>query len=781
MHIRRKTVLGFLLACAFLLGSTAAPVAALQTNMLEESFNYAFAPGENNHTYIYIPSEEPYYDSASWMFVNEDLDLSRYIYADPGWNYVPSSFSEDTKTYFDWQQFNTFGMGSLSNSPYLPDFYDFIGDDGSGAVINTTVERRSFSLALGQETAVAMDTDYPYYGTLSISGQEFIHLTVACLEDGISWRVDVYDPEGRRMVYDLSSNGDIIVLPFKPSISGTYLVILQVTSGNERFALFNLKPNSVVPTVIAPDQTITGNLPTGEFVLLDETGSFVYDELRPTVRTYKLNPKNDISSLTYAFNYPESILGANPTTQPVSISFTSDVFVHGSHNGYRYSSTIPSPNTDIYYFRGGVYYVTVMGGDNTDFTLYHDGDIASDLPVNHEFRIDNLFGHSDTLIYSLEIEEDSVLKVNSTSPSDFTIGIWTTLDDGYRFYQSVTDHTTLEGSSSIYLPAGEYVVRLIVDSYTTDQWIEFSMGPLTTSYTTDIVNLGGIIVPTDQCEFYNLTITLNNEYNVSVPMDIYIYDQYYHPIYSNDPTLGTWFDGSDQIPHSTQESEIEVTIPSRDYSQDYAIIIFETFPYNNTVGIGNQFENYPVSLTIDWEKVTVDQFDNSEDDAIPSIDASGSSAGYNFTLEYPGDMYESYLVILNVTPGTWYNISIMTGDVDNLLGAYMYEPYYGGTHDTPWVSLATTLQGTDPDWSIQFGAISDSVYLTVTVDRDLSDEGFLWIEATPLETHVFEAPTSLKPGSPDLLATLSGMALPLGITAIVIVVLVVVYVKKFKK
>ncbi len=776
VHIRRKTILGLFIACAFLLGSFITPVEALQANIVEESFNYAFAPGENNHTYVYVPSDDPFMQSSSSMYLNEDVDLTSYIYENSGWNSPDTSYSEDSSVYFDWQQFNALTSGVYGNSPYLPDFYDFIGSDGSGAIINTTIERRSFSLSFGQTTPVVMDVDYTYYGTLVISGQEFVHLTITSQADDILWIVAVYDPEGRYMAGTSSTGGDIKVIPFLPSTAGTYFVILYAVSGGENYALFNLKPEAVTPTTITSGQVITGNLPTAEYVIVDGSGYYVYDEQRPTVTTYKINPKDDVSSLTYAFNYPEDPPGFS---QPVSIIFTSDAFVHGTDLGYRYSATISSPGTDVYYCRGDVYYITIMGGDNTDYTLYHEADVATVLPINHEFRIDNIFGHTESMIYSLIIEEDSVLKVNSTVPSDFTITAWSTSEDGYLSTLSIVDGTTLDASSSYYLLPGEYVVIVDVSAHVSES-IEFSLGTLTTASSASIINVGGFFVPTDPCEMYNLTITLNNNYNVSVPMGIYIYDQFYKTIASTSLTLGTWSDGSGQIPHATQESEIEFTITSPTWSTDHAVILIATYPYNNTAGIGDYFENFNVSLTIDWEKVTADQFAN-HDSIVPTIDVSTSSHGYNLTLDFPGSATEYYLVILNVTPGTWYNISIMTGDVTSLQSIEGYSPYYESTYYIPWGDFNDALQGSVPDWSVQFGAISSKISLIIRVNRVLSDTGFLWIEATPLETHTLEGISPLEAPGPDILAILGGIAVPLGITAVAIVVIVVVYVKKFKK
>lgn len=768
-------ILGIVISIAFILGSIVTPVAALQTNMVEESFNYAYAPGDNNHTYIFSPSDDPLFiPSSSSMYCNESIDFDTYIYGDPGWSSSSAGYPEDTSVLFEWRPFDTLSSGPLGNPSSLPVFYDFIGSDGSGAVVNTTIERRSFSLGFGQHTAVAMDSDYLYYGTLAVSGQEFVHLTIACQQDGFTWTVRVLDPEGNRMGSTTGSGGDILILPFRPSTAGTYTIILQSNALNGEMSLFDFFPEAIAPGLIAPGEMITDTLPTGEILSLEGTGSWVHDELIPTIHTYKVNPRDDVSSVTYAFNYPIPLF---MWTQPPRILFTSDAWNHGTDTGYRYESSIYMPEYDEYIFRGGVHYITVMGGDNVDYTLYHEADVATDLMVNQEFKVDNLYGHSDTKVYSLTVTEDSMMKINTTSTGDFDTDAWVTFDDGYRYYRPMADGSTLPTSAYYYLPAGDYIFAVDVGQYVSE-WMEFTIGPLTTDTSAAIVNVGGFIVPTDPGRAYNFTITLDNLYNVSVPMNIGIFDQFYLNRFSANPVLGTWFDGSSQVPHATQESTIEYQIGTRIYSEDYAIILVSTHPYNNTVGVGDYFENYPVNITINWEDVT---HENYKDTA--SLDISSSSSSHNFTLDFPvtGSSTQQYSLLLNTTPGTWYNVTIGTNDVSSLSQVISYAPYNERTHYTNWGDLSDALQGSIPDLSIQFGAISDQIYLEFTINRALVEEGHLWIEVTPMETYELVSPPPLTGAGADILAMLSGVAVPLGIGAIVIVVVVVVYVKKFKK
>ncbi len=772
-HVNIKMIIGLVIASTFILGSIVTPVAALQVNMVEESFNYAFAPGDNNHTYIYVPSDDPLWlPSSSMMYVNEDIDLTTYSYTANGWSSWGSAYSEDTSTLFEWRQYDTFGSGNLGNPSLLPVFYDFVGSDGSGAVVNTTLERRSFSLGFGQHTSVAMDTDYLYYGSLAISGQEFVHLTVACLQDGFTWVFTVLDPDGHRMGSKSGSGGDIVILPFLPSTVGTYTIILQANGINGEMALFDFFPEAIAPRLIAPGEILTDTLPTGEILSLEGTESWVHDELVPTIRTYKVDPGTDVSRIIYAFNYPIPLFGW--TQEPV-ITFTSDILLYGLSEGYRYADTTSFPSYGEYNLGGEVHYITVKGGDNIDYSLYHEADVATPLIVNQEFKVDNLFGHDETKVYTLTVTEDSVIKVNNTSPVDFSITAWATYDDGYRYYLGMTDGTALHLVPHYYLPAGDYIFEVTVDGYVSE-WLEFTIASLTTDTSAGFVNVGGFIVPTDPGRQYNFTVTLDNLYNVSVPMDVNVKDQFNYNRWTDTFTLGTWLNGSGKIPHSSQPSTEEFTIVTRIYSEDYAIILFSTYPYNNTGGVGDYFENFPVNITIDWEDVTHDDFEGTA-----FLDVSSSSADHNFTLAIPGDGIEDYSLKLNVTPGTWYNVTIGTGDVNNLNSVISYAPYNECTHYTNWADLSDALQGSIPDLSIQFGAISEQIYLKFTVSRALSVEGHLWIEITPMDTYEFETFPPLAPAGLDVFGMLGGLAVPIGIGVVVIVVVVIVYVKKFKK
>jgi hypothetical protein len=769
MHVNNKMILGLLMSCIFILGSVAAPVSALQANMVTEEFNQAFAPGMNNHTYAYVDANPLYFASASRLHLNEDLDYTRYSYDNTGWARTTGSLTSPENPQFNWQPYQGFLNGPFGNPTNMPVFFDFIGSDGSGAVINTTLERRTFSLALGQTTPVIMEGGFTYFGTLALSGQEFIHLTIDSRQDGVSWSVGVIDPEGRYITSISGSGGDILVAPFRPSVAGTYYVILNADNNPGTYVMFDLLPVAVAATPIAINEVVEGTLPTGELVVKSDTGSLVHQELAPTVRTYKVTSPTDVASVTYAFNYPE-LMG---TTQTSGIQFTSDAFVYSYDGGSRYQQSITSPSNGVYYYTDGPIYVTIFGGDNIEYTIYHKDNGGVNLPLNHEFLLENEYANSIQKAYRLSVEQDSLLKANSTGAGgDYNINVRGVNEAGYYTSQSIVDSATLELSANYYLPKGDYVVLITVAS-TTSEYIEFSFAPIIDGYTADLVRLGGFKVPTNPCTLYNLTVHLDTLDNISAGISLGVYDESYRNVWGASFTLANWWDGSHWIPHPSGNSTTALVGSS--WSDDYAFVTMSISIWNNT-GALVQYEDYPATITIEWQDYT-DEYYNG----VVTLDIRETADSNNFTLEFPGVSTEYYYLQMNTTLGTWYNVTLRSADVSSCQ-ATLYSHYDARTHSVAWTDLNDELTGPWPsDGSFQFGAISDSAVLTLQVGRSLIDVGYLWIEITPMETNHLEWLEPLGPAGPDLLGLIGGIAIPVAIGAGVIVVVYIVYVKKFKK
>ena len=771
-HVNKKMILGLAVSFAFLFGTLAAPVSALQINLVINQYNQAYASGANNHTYMYVEPDPLDFVSRSSMHVNENLDYTTYWFDGTGWNSPDSSRAEGTNAPFYWTYFNGWATGPFDNPTLLPAFFDFEASDGSDHVINTTLETRTFGLTFGQETPVLADVGYSYFGTLGISGQEFVHLTIDSRQDDVSWAVGVIDPEGRFITVIGGSGGDILTIPFKPTIAGTYYIILEANPSAGTFALFNLLPVAVAPQAIAAGNIVTGELPTGEIVSRTDTGSWVHQEMAPTVHTYKVESPNDVASLTYAFNYPSGIL---PITQMHGIFFTSSEFEYGYDGGFRYEDGIGFPGNGEYFFRGGPYYVTVIGGDGTEYTLYHQANSRGALPLNEESQFENYIGAAVTHAYTLDIANASLLRMNSTaSGGELSVRIVGAFEDGYRTDQAISFGANLLNSDEYYLPPGEYLVEMEV-SNNVNEWVEFNLGQIVDVTTTEIVDVGGFFVDTDIFQMYNMTIFLNNEDNVTVGLDVTIYDASGREMYSAGMLIANRWDGSQIQPHPTYWANATFNYAGHDWSDSAFVGVCAYLVNNNTeIPATNGYIDYPLDLTVQWTNRLNDYFVNIE-----SLDVSTSAASYNFSLPLPGSSNEFHGLVLNTTPGTWYNVSVMSADIGGRF-VTLYSGYDGRTHTTGWTDLNDAYVGVTQDYSIQFGAISDNLLLEFQLTRNQAVDGFLYVLITPMETNplVFE---EIAPLGPDILAVLGGVAVPAVIGVGVIVIVYIVYVKKFKK
>lgn len=763
--------LGLAATMIFLI-ALAAPVSALQTNIVIEELNIGYASGANNHTYVYIPPDPLDSVSRSWMDVDEDLDMSVYRYDSTGWARALSSVPADMKVPFNWLSFNGWGTGPFANPTLLPEFYDFAASDDSEHFVNTTLQTRTFGLSFGQHTPVLVETGYVCYGTLRISNQEFVHLTIDSRQDDVSWSIVIIDPEGRFMTSYGGSDGDIWTLPFKPSIAGTYYVILQAFPTSGTFSMFDILPKAVSPQVIAPENIVTGELPTGEIIMREDTGSWVHQELAPTVHTYKVNSPDDVASLTYAFNYPEMFIGI---TQPPSIRFTSDLFTYGYDGGQRYENAYGSPTTGEYFFRGGPYYVTVMGGDNIEYTLYHQTNSQGVLPVNEKFQVMNDIGTTVHRAYILDVEEPSVLRVNSTaSGAELDLRIIGISEDGFRHSRTINFASAIEDADNYFLPVGEYIVEMDVAISPVYEWVKFNLNPLTTETQTGFTYVGGFQVSSQVFRTYNLSLFLNNRDNVTVRFEQSVYDSSGLLIDTSAFNLANRWDGSTVIPHpSIANNWTEVIAWNRYYDGPVYVTYCAWEVLNNTQGATNEYMDYTVDVTLDWVSNYANRYDR-----IVTLDVAAGASSDNYTLSLPGSATELYAFSLNTTPGTWYNVSVKTADVSSF-SAGLYSRFDGRTHTTGWTDLNDELVGTTADLSFQFGAISDSLLLEMVLNRPLVTDGFLYVRITPLATHELDI-TPITPPGPDILGMLGGFAIP-AVVGVGVIVVVIVYVKRFKK
>ncbi len=769
-HVNSKLLLGIVVIFAFLLGSLTTPAAAYQTQMVHKSYNESFTANANNHTYIYVPYDLNLWYSEAFLHVTEDLDLTRYRYDNTGWASPDTSYAAPRNTHIDWMQYETFTNGPFGNPALLPAFYDFTAADGSVPSVNTTLDRWSFSLAFGQHTPVAVEDVLTYVGALAIGSQEYVHLFISSLQDDVDWEAAVFDPQGRYMGAVGGSDGDIAVLLFHPSGPGTYMVLFGAEIGAGTTALFDFYPQAVAPQEIALNQVVTGILPTGELVLNDESGSVIATEQMPTVHTYKVRSANDVAAVGFAFNYPDGFV---PETQLTGIYLTSNDFIHSELNGFRYGEGDYFVDNGDYYYRGGPYYVTVMGGDGTEYSLYNRVRTEGNIPLNREFLRENPYTDSRRYAYGLALEEDSVIRLNGTA-AVYNVYIVGTLDDGYRWESTIDYGPTIGASPQYLLPAGDYVVLVTANANTYDEYLELNIGPIQDATSADIERLGGFVVDSSPYTLYNLSVFLGNEDNVTVTSSIIVYDRFGAIVYNGAINLANRWDGSSIQAHPSIANNVTISLLMPGSDEYGMVAICPTNIANNTQGATNHYADYPVEYSIEWVESM-----SSTYDGMTTLDVETAADHHNFTLGIPGSSAEYYGVQLTASEGTWYNVSIKTNDVTDV-EAELYSAYDQRTHHVGSADLDDSEVGTASNMAFQLGAISDDLFLVVRVTRPLAHDGFLYIEVTPFTMNELPEMDPIRAGGGDLLAALGGVAIPVAGGAIVIVVVVVLYFKKAK-
>ncbi len=775
-NIKAEVMLG--LGIMLLLCSVMTPVSAVQIEMTEEQFERAYAANPNNHTYVYVEPDPVSWTSKTTLHVDEDLQMRRYAFDGNGWTYYDAAYVAPDDVSFVWNAFNTMSGSIFSNTSILPTIIDSIGADGGPAGLNTTVERSSFQLRTGQVTSVVLDPNIWYYGVLGITSEEFIHLTISSRQDYTTgWQVAVIDPEGRAMGGISGDEGDTTVLPFRPSGPGTYVVVIMASASSQSLLIFDLLPQAVAPTQVAFGELVQGVLSGSELVVESDTGSIVHTEKAPTVHTYKFYSE-DVALISYSFNYPELSLPIVPLT-PVSMMFSSDAFVPYFDFGQRYSTTITSPTGDIVYYRssnGETYYVSVMGADNVEYALYHEGNVAEDLPVNQEFTVTNDESYPVKTAYSLNLTHDSFMKLNSSASAlDYSWAAWAVYDNGMCLTQQLQWATTIQTAQFYYLPAGYYLFQVAADAGVYDEF-EFNIGQVYDEPTGVISRIGGFRVDSTTMTQYNGTLRLLNHDNITVRTHMTVFDRYIISAVNTNPILGNRWNGSSWLPVPISDNYTQFQTAAS-LTDDYSLVA--VCPYrvsNNTPSATNDYVDYPVQYGIEFEDYS-DYYYNGT----ASLVIATTAVAHNFTLSLPGEATEYYLVDLSVPKGTWFNVTIIAEDVDTF-SATLLQDWGTRTHRTLWTDLNDELVGSlGTELSFQFGSISGSMKLVLNIGRDLADNGSLYVRITPFNTSLYTYPPALVAQAPDLFATLAGYALPIGIGIVVVVVVAVVYVKKFRK
>jgi len=765
-RIDKKTLLGLLVVAAMTFSLLVTPASAAQVNMTDETFERAFEADENGHTYLYAEATPFDLITSDYISLEEDMDYEKYTNNNNGWTRNTGTWTSPGLTSVNWHDHSSLPAGVWGERTFLPTFWDLDGET------NSTVNRRSFSLAMGQTTTIAMESELMYVGTLPVAGAEFVHLTVNSLQDDIEWEFLIVDSEDTMIAYGGGLGGDITVTPFKPGV-GTHYMWIGAGFDHSGLIMFDIHPQAVAPQTIPAGTVVQDTLPGSEYTIDD--GSIGHTEKAPTVRTYKYNSPTDLAMISYSFNYPEIMPLVSPFTTVLSL--TSDTFIDDGGK-MRMFYDFPSPLSDSYYYKsmqGETYYLTVMGGDNVQYALYNSIVEDDELPLNEEFLLQNLNEDSAMKGYHLIVEEDSFMKVNATHYSGTVDWYTYTVTDDMMMRQFTVNYDTYYPDSPfIYMPAGEYVIFVIMQGDYLGEF-EFNIGPITEDLTTSMTRVGGFKVPTDALDFFNMTMTLLNEDNVTATTDVQLFDRTGRSLVATSYPLSNWWDGSSLMEHPSWDNFLNLPIYTLTSDEYTLIAVSPVYVANNTDGpLTENYALYNVTYSLDWDVITEEYFT-----AMDTLNV-GNGATHVFDLELDdAELHEYYFLKLNATPGTWYNVSIISEDVDDFFAELLHN-MGGRIHVTPWSDLDDNEVGTiGSELVFEFGAMTENPVFFFDAQRTLSTDGNLTIRITPFLTNTIEDMPALVATS-DPFAGIAMAAPYIAVGGIIVVVVVVVYLKKFK-
>ncbi len=764
-HANKKMILGLLVVVAMTFSMLVTPVAAAQITINEESFERVFEADENGHAYVYAESKLFELSSSEYLTLEEDLDYERYRINNGGWARSASTWTSPGDTEVDWFQSEAFGTGPWGETTLLPIFWDL------ERAVNTTVTRNTVNLPMGQETTVALEPMEMYVGVIPAGGAEFVHLTIESFQDDASFEFVIVDSEGIPIMEGGVTDGDIAVAPFKPG-TGTHYIWFGAFSSLPGVLMYNIKPQGVTPQNIPLGNVVRDTLTASELSVVD--GSVVHTEKAPTVNTYKVRSPDGIASISYSFNYPEILPLASPI--PVAIHFTSDI-LKPEFGGTRFTDSMTDPTSDTFFYRTAqdeTYYVTVLGGDNVNYALYNALVEDSELPTNEEFLLQNPMSDTSYRAFGLTVEEDSFMRVNSTvAPGTCDWTIYTVDEDNFFRTFPLGYHNLIQSSLVVYMPAGDYVLWATMDGDYIGEF-EFNIGPITEDLSTSITRIGGFKVPSTAYDYYNFSILMTSEDNVTAITQYHIMESTANEILWTQATLANRWDGSQLLPHPVHDNFAFIDF-SQFTTDDYTLIAVTPYQVsNNTDGATNDYVDYAVNYTISFESFM---------DEVPGGFATlnvGSGATHTFDLALPGSSNEAYFLKLNLTAGVWYNVSIVSEDMNSFF-AVLTQVVNERAHYTPWNDLNDNHVGSiGTGFSFEFGAIMESPMFHFFIGRPLSTEGNLTITIRPyLTNHLAQLPEPPAPGfSLGSLGTIAGVVV---VGGAVIVVVYLVYTKKLKK
>ncbi|MHA2083891.1 MAG: hypothetical protein ACXAEB_04710 [Candidatus Thorarchaeota archaeon] len=783
-HSRMRVGVSVFAIMLMLFGTVVLPAQAAFVTTVEESVTDNLELSDNGHAYLYVESIWDAF-TTNYLTHNDDIDVVNYDYESSGWSRSIGALPGPATRMYDFGTFNSKDWGWLGGDTLLPQFVDFYNSTNNELDLDIIRERISFPLTINQQSTAVLEAGVMSFGTFNLTSEEFVHMTVSSRQDSFDFIGLVIDPHGIFLMEFEVTEGNTETVPFRPTGPGMYTLIVMSMSDNAGLSVVDIYLESIVPEVIPLGGFVEGTLPGSELVVEGGTGAIVHSETAPTAHTYKFSSNTTYPGrIRYSMNYPELDSDIYEPYEPwmVICSDALDQMVIMAQ--YLEFPNLPGDTYHYMSFQEETYYLTVIGMENVEYSLFHDLPTAQNLPINQEFYLENLLADQQRVLFKLSLGEESVLKVNSSEMSGgYDWRLWRVFDDMIYRSRTISDATSLHGASTYYLPAGDYLVEAYTGSYSASGFYEFNLGPIidgTGGMAVDNGRLIGFKFPTSALEWYTVNITQTTRDNVSVWADYDFYNMYGNFITGLDGALGNRQDGTSWLEYGAIGNSTEFTFI--DVTNGFCIGVISPYTVqNNTAGLpGNDYHEY----TVDYDVVVLDAklpLVNGTD----SITVNTEAVTHNFTLGDPGEPSEWYILRINAPSGTWMNVSVYVEDV-SAWDARTYQVLDNGTYTTPWTSLGDTFTGSMPgEGAFQFGSVGDTIDIRFIVTRDLLDEGVLSITITPLTTNSYDFMPPLRfRGSTGAVVDIlgqGGVVIIGGVAVVAIVVVVAVLVVKKRR
>lgn len=778
------------LTIGLLLGGTISSVSAIAVPTVTVSKTVDLDRDDNGNFYAAVTSDSPAAYPSLIVDTSEDFSYEKETYYLRSWTRSTGSVGGPVKHYLDTLFANYDSAGWFGPGYVLPTFWSFFNQTNDLEMSMDLVDH-VFPLAVGQNcTAVLVDSQ-SNFGLLNVTEPfEIQHWVLQSNQDGTTMYFGIFGPNDYLVYEGLLEGGDIQVVPVPYLGLGLYKLVIFVDTTFRLLTTINVGVFNIEPIELAAGQLVEGVLSGSEWKVDQGNGDVIYDERAPDVYTFKVQtpPVGQVGRIRYSFNEPE-FTGTYNTLEPTVI-WTSPLYDNDAVP-LVYTEDLSSNGGLKWYqgFENESYYVSIIGQDNTEFYIINEHFTADLLPVNTIFYLDALDSASNVFAYNLHLETDSIIAINSTEySSGFSWNI-ETIKDGVHYEKTIGDYNNFGSIYPVYLPAGDYLLTATPLSIFAYGQYYIHLNPVLDGdgiYTVDDSSFLNVRVPTAGINTFIANISLMTEANVSTTLRIHIFTPFGDRPYLSTETQGHVKSGYGWEVVGENKTSIILGMNGVHLDGDYAILSIAPYDTKNTTtgSPTNKLKDVVHTFAIDTAPYQSEWFNGTA-----TMDASSGSASTSFPFDESQELYEYYLVHLTAAPNTWYNVSVASEDVDDI-EVSVYQPFHEYTQTIPWYHLDDTMVGTNTDFDVFFGTVSDDVYLSFFITRSAAVQpGYLNITLTPLVTNQLElidyeslslpsvgGNATIPPGT-DWLAD-NGLVIAGGVGVVAVVVVVLVVLKK---